>query len=106
MSAGGSVEGARAVCSGQVDTAFCIVRPPGHHAFCAHVAGFCFFNNAAISARFAQKEFGMKKVCIFDWDVHVGDGTSEIFYEDDSVLYISIHRFDNGSFYPGPAGKY
>jgi histone deacetylase 6 len=49
---------------------------------------------------------GVKKVCIFDWDVHVGDGTSDIFYEDDTVLYISIHRFDNGIFYPGPAGKY
>jgi histone deacetylase 6 len=48
----------------------------------------------------------MKKICIFDWDVHVGDGTSNIFYEDNSVLYLSIHRFDNGGFYPGPAGKH
>jgi histone deacetylase 6 len=48
----------------------------------------------------------VKKVCIFDWDIHVGDGTGDIFYEDDSVLYLSIHRFDNGVFYPGPAGKY
>jgi len=48
----------------------------------------------------------LKKVCIFDWDVHVGDGTSNIFSEDDSVLYMSIHRFDNGAFYPGPAGKH
>lgn len=48
----------------------------------------------------------MKKICIFDWDVHVGDGTSSIFYDDDSVLYVSIHRFDNGLFYPGPAGKH
>lgn len=48
----------------------------------------------------------MKKVCIFDWDVHVGDGTSDIFNSDESVLYMSIHRFDNGSFYPGPSGKH
>jgi len=48
----------------------------------------------------------MAKVCIFDWDVHVGDGTSQIFYEDESVLYISIHRFDGGKFYPGPYGKH
>ncbi len=59
-----------------------------------------------MGARYAQKEFGVKKVCIFDWDVHVGDGTSQIFYEDPTVLYISIHRHDNGSFYPGPAGKH
>ena len=76
MSAGGTIEGVRAVCSGQVNSSFCIVRPPGHHAGCSDVAGFCFFNNAAIGARFAQKEFGIKKVVIFDWDVHVGDGTS------------------------------
>lgn len=91
---------------GAVDSAFCIVRPPGHHATCSNIAGFCFFNNVAVAARYAQKEHGVKKVCIFDWDVHVGDGTSNVFYDDDSVLYISIHRFDNGVFYPGPIGKH
>lgn len=106
MSAGGAIEGVRAVLSAEVDTSFCIIRPPGHHASCQNVAGFCFFNNAAVGARYAQKEFGVKKIAIFDWDVHVGDGTSDIFYEDDSVLYMSIHRFDNGAFYPGPAGKH
>jgi histone deacetylase 6 len=106
MSAGGTIEAIDAVCSGMVDSAFCIVRPPGHHASCSDVAGFCFLNNAAIGARYAQKELNLKKICIFDWDVHVGDGSSNIFYEDDTVLYMSIHRFDNGTFYPGPAGKY
>ena len=106
MSAGGTIEGVRAINAGMVDTAFCIVRPPGHHAYCSDVAGFCFFNNAAIAARYAQKELGMKRVCIFDWDVHLGDGTSDIFYNDESVLYASIHRFDNGTFYPGPSGKF
>ena len=70
------MEGVRAVVKGEVDSAFCIVRPPGHHASCSNVAGFCFFNNVAVAARYAQKELGLKKVCIFDWDVHVGDGTS------------------------------
>jgi len=54
----------------------------------------------------AQKELGVKKVVIFDWDIHVGDGTANVFYDDPSVLYISIHRFDLGKFYPGPAGKH
>ena len=106
LAAGSTIEGVRAVLAGEVDSAFLIVRPPGHHAFCAHVAGFCFFNNAAVGARYAQHEMGVKRVVIFDWDVHVGDGTSEIFNNDDSVLYMSIHRFDNGQFYPGPAGKH
>jgi histone deacetylase 6 len=106
LSAGGAIEGVRAVMNHEVDTSFCIIRPPGHHASCQNAAGFCFFNNAAVAARYAQKEFGVKKVVIFDWDVHVGDGTSAIFYEDDTVLYMSIHRFDNGAFYPGPAGKH
>ena len=70
------------------------------------VAGFCFYNNVAVAARTAQKKYGAKKVCIFDWDVHVGDGTAQIFYDDPSVLYISIHRFDQGKFYPGQAGAH
>ena len=89
-----------------VDSAFAIVRPPGHHAHCSAIGGFCFFNNVAVAARVAQKEFNKRKVCIFDWDVHVGDGTANVFYNDDSVLYISIHRYDMGKFFPGPLGKY
>lgn len=92
--------------TGAVDNAFAIVRPPGHHAHSSKACGFCFYNNVAVAARVAQKELGAGKVAIFDWDVHVGDGTAQIFYEDPSVLYMSIHRFDNGSFYPGPMGKH
>jgi histone deacetylase 6 len=80
LSAGGAVEAIRALCDPNqvtpVDSVFAIVRPPGHHAHCSSNAGFCFFNNVAVAARVAQKEFNKKKVCIFDWDVHVGDGTS------------------------------
>ena len=88
-----------------VDQSFAIVRPPGHHSHSNLAAGFCYFNNAAVAAKVAQKEQGSKKIVIFDWDVHVGDGTSQIFYGDDTVLYISIHRYDNGKFYPGPKGS-
>ena len=111
LSAGGTIEAVRAVCNndfsqyGKIDSAFAIVRPPGHHAHCGGIAGFCFFNNVAVAARVAQKEFNKRKICIFDWDVHVGDGTASVFYNDDSVLYISIHRYDMGKFFPGPFGK-
>jgi len=78
-----------------VDSAFALIRPPGHHAHCNKVGGFCFFNNVGVAARTIQKEMPeMKKIVIFDWDVHYGDGTSQIFYEDATVLYISIHRYD------------
>lgn len=107
LAAGGTVEATRAIFrddsdkkNPKVDSAFCIVRPPGHHAFCGKLAGFCFFNNIPVASRVAQKEFGVQKVCIFDWDVHMGDGSSSIFYEDDSILYISIHRWEQGRFYP------
>jgi len=94
VSAGSTVEAVRAVCSDTVDQSFAIVRPPGHHAHSNAAGGFCFFNNVAVAARTAQREHSARKVVIFDWDVHVGDGTSQVFYEDDTVLYISIHRYD------------
>lgn len=95
MAAGGSVEACDAIFKRkECQSVFAAIRPPGHHAEAGKVQGFCFFNNAAVAARHLQEECGIKKVCIFDWDVHCGDGTSKIFYEDDSVLYISIHRYD------------
>lgn len=81
---------------------YCIVRPPGHHAYHNLAAGFCFFNNVAIAVKVAMSEpYNLKRVAIFDWDIHHGDGTQSLFYEDDGVLFISLHRTDKLTFYPG-----
>ncbi|MCD5424826.1 MAG: histone deacetylase [Methanosarcinaceae archaeon] len=72
--------------------AFVLARPPGHHAFSNRGSGFCIFNNIAIGARYAQKKYNLKKVLIVDWDVHHGNGTQDIFYDDSSVLYFSTHQ--------------
>lgn len=93
LAAGGVLLGVDEVISGRVQSAFCAGRPPGHHAETSTVMGFCLFNNVAIGARYAQKKHGVGRVAIVDWDVHHGNGTQEIFYEDDSVLYISLHQF-------------
>ena len=80
-----------------------LVRPPGHHAEKEESSGFCFFNNVAICAKYAQNRNrdDIKKVLIVDWDIHHGTGIQNAFYEDASVLYISLHRFDNGDYFPG-----
>ncbi|GCB81496.1 hypothetical protein scyTo_0022519, partial [Scyliorhinus torazame] len=84
-----------------VQNGVALIRPPGHHAERDVACGFCFFNNVALAARFAQNLVGHKiKVLILDWDVHHGNGTQHMFEDDPSVLYISIHRYDNGSFFP------
>ena len=89
-----------AVLTGTDRTALCLVRPPGHHATPTHSMGFCLFNNIAIAARHAQKTHGIKRVLIIDWDVHHGNGTQDIFYDDPSVFFLSVHRYGLG-FYPG-----
>lgn len=78
--------------AGKVKRSFCAVRPPGHHARPAQGMGFCLFNNIAIGARHAQRKHGAQKVAIVDWDVHHGNGTQDIFYEDGSVLFCSSHQ--------------
>lgn len=91
-----------AVMRGDVSSAFCAVRPPGHHATATRGMGFCIFNHVAVAARYLQKKHGLKRVAIIDWDVHHGNGTEAIFIEDPSVLYISLHE---DGIYPftGPA---
>lgn len=103
MLAVGAVTGAvEQVLSGSMDSAFCAVRPPGHHAETATAMGFCLFNNVAIAARYAQKNHHLKRIAILDWDVHHGNGTQEIFYEDPTVLYVSLHQYP---FYPGTGAE-
>ncbi|TDU64123.1 acetoin utilization deacetylase AcuC-like enzyme [Prosthecobacter fusiformis] len=80
------------VMTGQLQRAFCAVRPPGHHARPSQGMGFCLFNNIAIGARHAQKKHGAAKVLIVDWDVHHGNGTQDIFYDDATVLFASTHQ--------------
>ncbi len=89
-----------AVLSGTDRTALCLVRPPGHHATPTQSMGFCLFNNIALAARRALDEHGLTRVLIVDWDVHHGNGTQDIFYEEPRVMFHSIHRYGHG-FYPG-----
>ena len=80
---------------------FALVRPPGHHARPASAMGFCLFGNVAVAVRFAQRELGVARVAVLDWDVHHGNGTEEMFRNDDSVLFASLHQWP---FYPGSGG--
>ncbi|MDB6118145.1 MAG: histone deacetylase superfamily [Verrucomicrobiaceae bacterium] len=95
---GGVMNAVDAVMTGKADNAFCAVRPPGHHARPAQGMGFCLFNSIGIGARHAQRKHGAEKVLIVDWDVHHGNGTQDIFYEDGSVLFFSTHQ---SPWYPG-----
>ncbi|KAH8116654.1 histone deacetylase clr3 [Phellopilus nigrolimitatus] len=105
LSCGGVIEATLAVARGHLEKSFAIVRPPGHHAEPEEHMGFCFFNNVAVATRVAQQLTPMKKIMILDWDVHHGNGTQRAFLDDPSVLYISLHRYDGGRFYPcGPFG--
>ena len=97
LAAGAAIEAARVVMSGQARNAFVACRPCGHHAESGRDFsspwGFCLFNNVAIAARVAQRDFGAHRVAILDFDVHHGNGTQEIFYSDDSVLFVSLHQW-------------
>lgn len=105
MAAGGVMEAARMLMAGEIDNAFCAVRPPGHHAESGEAMGFCYFNNVAIAARYLQQEIGIERVGIIDFDVHHGNGTQHSFEEDPTVFYYSIHQHPSFT-YPGTGREF
>jgi acetoin utilization deacetylase AcuC-like enzyme len=96
--AGGLIEAVNAVMAGIVESAFALVRPPGHHAFRWEATGFCLFNNIAIAARYAITNYNLERILIADFDVHHGNGTQDTFYDDPHVLYFCTHQ---SPWYPG-----
>lgn len=100
LAAGSVTELVMRVVRGELDNGVAVVRPPGHHAECGCAMGFSLFGNVAVAAR-AARAAGVKRVLIVDWDVHHGNGTQQMFEDDPSVLYFSLHRHDQGFFYPG-----
>lgn len=101
LSAGSVLEAVSHVCAGEIQSAVCVVRPPGHHAECGCAMGFCMFGNVALAAAQARSKSWSARTLIVDWDVHHGNGTQNMFAEDPTVLYFSTHRYDGGMFYPG-----
>nr|KAF6495174.1 histone deacetylase 7 [Rousettus aegyptiacus] len=99
--AGSVIDLAFKVASRELKNGFAVVRPPGHHADHSTAMGFCFFNSVAIACRQLQQQGKASRILIVDWDVHHGNGTQQTFYQDPSVLYISLHRHDDGNFFPG-----
>ena len=91
VAAGACIKALEALMSGKCDVCFPLIRPPGHHALKSRAAGFCIFDNLGIAARYARQRFGLKRILILDWDVHHGNGLSDLFYDRRSVFYISSH---------------
>jgi len=109
LAAGGALAAMRAVLSGRLRSCFSFARPPGHHAEPDSSMGFCLFNNGAIAARAAMKEFGVSRILFLDWDVHHGNGTQKAFYHEPEVLFASIHQSPaypgTGQIYESGAGR-
>lgn len=101
LAAGSAIAAVDALLTGSVQNGFVLVRPPGHHAEANRAGGFCLFNNVAVAARHAQAAHHLKRILVLDFDVHHGNGTQHIFYEDDTVMFASIHMFVPYYFYPG-----
>ena len=93
LAVGAGLEAADQIMAGNISTAFALVRPPGHHATASMGMGFCVYNSVAVVARYLQKKYGLKQILIVDFDVHHGNGTQEIFYNDNSIAYASSHEF-------------
>ncbi|KAJ1565123.1 Histone deacetylase hda1, partial [Nowakowskiella sp. JEL0078] len=100
ISCAGVVELCEAVWNGVVQNGIALIRPPGHHAERSKAMGFCLFNNVAVAVRHMQKEHNVGRIMIVDWDIHHGNGIQKEFYDDPNVLYFSIHRFENGEYFP------
>lgn len=92
LAVGGMLSAIDTVMGGELDNAFCVIRPPGHHAEKNRAMGFCLFNNVAIGARYIQQRYGLERVLIVDWDAHHGNGTQHAFEADPTVFYFSIHE--------------
>ncbi|XP_013183933.1 histone deacetylase 6 isoform X2 [Amyelois transitella] len=100
IAAGSTIDMVDRIVSGQVQNGAAFVRPPGHHAMAAEPCGYCFYNNVALAAKHALDKHGLKRILIVDWDVHHGQATQQMFYDDPRVVYFSIHRYEHGSFWP------
>lgn len=105
LAVGGVLKAIDHMMGGQIDNAFCAVRPPGHHAERDKAMGFCYFNNVAIGAKYLRQRWGVERVGIIDFDVHHGNGTQQIFEEDSSVFYYSIHEHPSFA-YPGTGREF
>jgi len=107
LSAGAGITAAKAVLAGDYDNAFVLMRPPGHHAEADFAMGFCVFNNIAVTARWLRDVAGVHRVAIFDFDVHHGNGTQHVFYDDVSVFFVSLHEYPQfpGTGFPYERGK-
>lgn len=103
LSCGGAIEACKAVVEGKVKNALAVVRPPGHHAEPQAPGGFCLFSNVAVAATAILKSYpeSVRKIVIIDWDIHHGNGTQKVFFNDPRVLYVSLHRYEQGKYYPG-----
>ncbi len=101
LAAGGLCRAIELVQSGQLDNAFALVRPPGHHAERSKAMGFCLYNNVAVATRYAQSHLDLKRIMVLDWDLHHGNGTQHCFEDDPSVLFVSVHQVSS---FPG-SGK-
>lgn len=104
LAVGSCLTAVDAIMTNRARNGFALVRPPGHHAEYEQISGFCLFNNVAAAARYAQAQYDVERVLIVDFDVHHGNGTQDIFYDDDSVMFVSTHLYMPRMFYPGTGG--